>query len=173
MAVKTLYVLRHAKSSWADAGSADRERPLAPRGTRAAVHVAAHLQRAGISPALVLCSSARRACETLEAVKPALGDQAVVEVEDDLYGASAAALLARLRKVGSDVSSVMLIGHNPGLEDLTIRLSGDGDAAAISQLQTKFPTAALATLDLGPIGWDQLGAGRAYLASVVLAREPR
>jgi phosphohistidine phosphatase len=171
--VKTLYVLRHAKSDWADASLADRDRPLARRGARAAAHVAAHVRRAGIRPALVLCSPARRACETLEAVRPALGAQAVVEVEDELYAAGAAELLARLRKVGANTGSVMLIGHNPGLEDLTVHLAGDGDATAISQLQRKFPTAALATIDLGPINWDELGPGRAYLESIFLPREPR
>ena len=125
--MKTLLLLRHAKSSWADPTVADHDRPLAPRGVRAAHQIESHLRREGIRPALVLCSSAGRAQETLSAVRPALGDSADVRIESDLYGADAATILQRLRSVDPTVASVMIIGHNPGLELLAVDLAGDGD----------------------------------------------
>ena len=143
--VRTLFLLRHAKSSSADPTLADHDRPLAPRGRRAA-------QRSPITSGPKQC--VRRSCcarrrgerETLTELRPALGDQAEVLVTDDLYGADAAELLHRLGEVDQNIASVMIVGHNPGLHDLALELTGDGDAAAISQLHTKFPTGALATL---------------------------
>jgi phosphohistidine phosphatase len=120
-----------------------------------------------------MCSSARRARETLAQLKPALGNHAEVRVTDDLYGADAGEILHLLGKVDENIGSVMIVGHNPGLHDLALVLTGDGDAAAIAQLHTKFPTGALATLQLGPTRWDALVAGQAYLASLVLPRPPR
>ena len=165
-------MLRHAKSSWADPTLADHDRPLAPRGRRAAKQIADHVRSEAVHPTLVLCSSARRARETLAELKPALGDRAEVLVTDDLYGADAGEILHRLGEVDQNTASVMIVGHNPGLHDLALELTGDGDAAAISQLHTKFPTGALATLQLGRIRWDELAAGQAYLATLVLPRPP-
>ena len=159
--MRTLLLLRHAKSSWADPTVADHDRPLAPRGARAAHQIESHLRREGIRPALVLCSSAGRAQETLSAVRPALSDSADVRIESDLYGADAATILQRLRSVDPTVASVMIIGHNPGLELLAVDLAGDGDAMALAQLRTKFPTGALATLDFDS-GWALLSSGGAH-----------
>jgi phosphohistidine phosphatase len=169
--VTTLFLLRHAKSSWADPTLADHDRPLAPRGRRAATRIAQHVRSEAVRPALVLCSSARRARDTLDVLKPALGHQVEVRVDDALYGADARQLLDRLREVGQDIASVMIVGHNPGLHDLAVELTGDGTEAAISQLHTKFPTGALATLDVGRTRWDELAPGQAYLTSLVLPRQ--
>ena len=169
--MKTLLLLRHAKSSWADPGLADHDRPLAPRGVRAAERVAHHIRSERVRPALVLCSSARRALDTLEAVKPAFAPQPDIVVDHDLYGAAARTLLRRLHRVGPDVASVMIVGHNPGLHDLADDLAGDGDPAAIAQLHAKFPTGALATFDLRATGWADLEPGHAYLVSLILPRQ--
>jgi phosphohistidine phosphatase len=168
--VKTLYLLRHAKSSWGDSTIADHDRALAPRGMRAARAMAKHIEHGGIRPALVLCSSSRRTRDTLQAVAASLGAQAQAQVEDDLYGASATDLLRRLRLVEAATPSVMVLGHNPGLQDLAIELTGDGDAHAVRQLHAKFPTAALVTLDLAS-EWAAIGRGQAHLESIVLPRE--
>jgi phosphohistidine phosphatase len=170
--MRTLFLLRHAKSSWADPTLADHDRPLAPRGRRAAKRIADHVRSEAVRPRLVLCSSARRAQETLTELRPALGDHAEV-ITEDLYGADAGEILHRLGEVDQNIASVMIVGHNPGLHDLALELTGDGDAAAISQLHTKFPTGALATLHLGSTRWDELAAGQAYLASLVVPRPPR
>jgi phosphohistidine phosphatase SixA len=110
---KRLYLLRHAKSSWKQPELADHDRPLASRGRRAAKAIARHLRERQIAPELVLCSTARRARETLERIEPALAT-AAVRREPQLYRASADVLFERLRTVPDDVASVMLIGHNPG-----------------------------------------------------------
>lgn len=153
-----LFVLRHAKSSWDNAYQADFDRPLAPRGLQAAAAMADHVASLDPPPALVLCSTARRAQETIEPLRDRLPGGTEVRLEDDLYGADAPDLLARLRQVPDDVGSVMIVGHNPGLEDLVRTLGRDGDDDLIARVRTKFPTAALATLTFdGP--WKQIGFG--------------
>jgi phosphohistidine phosphatase len=154
-----LFVLRHAKSSW-DNSLADHERPLAPRGRRAAETLAGHIAALDPPPALVLCSTARRAQDTLEPIRERLPAATGVLVEDDLYGASAPQLLDRLRSVPEDTPSVLLVGHNPGLEDLVVGLGRDGDPELTGRVRHKFPTAALATLAFdGP--WKDISAGKA------------
>ena len=169
--MKTLFLLRHAKSDWADAGLADHDRPLARRGEDAAKRIATHIERTGIHPELVLCSSARRARATLDAVTPVLGSHAEVSVENELYGADAQALLHRLWAVGPGIRSVMMVGHNPGIHDLAFELAGDGDAQALAQLRAKFPTGALATLTLAEVDWPELAPAGAYLAGMVVPRQ--
>jgi phosphohistidine phosphatase len=161
---RLLYLLRHAKSSWDDERLADRDRPLAPRGRRAAERMARHLRDEGILPSLVLCSPARRTRETLEAVGP--GGE--VRIEDELYGASEAALLGRLQRVPDAVESVMLIGHNPAMQELAVGLAGAG--ARLEDVEAKFPTGALATLAV-PGGWRELAPGSAELVAFVKPRE--
>ena len=165
-----LYLLRHAKSSWDDPGLGDHERPLAPRGRRAALQMAAYLRAHEISPALVLCSTSRRTVQTLETAVP--DGQGLIE--PDLYAASASALLARLRQVPNATPSVMLIGHNPGLQMLVLALAGDrartrGDPN-LAAIANKFPTAALATLALRG-GWSDLKAGGAELTGYVRPKD--
>jgi phosphohistidine phosphatase len=163
-----LLVLRHAKSSWGNAYLADFDRPLAPRGQRAAETMAEHIAALESPPALVLCSTARRAQDTLEPLRDRLPGSTEVRLEDDLYGADAPDLLVRLRAIPEAVGSVMLVGHNPGLEDLVRGLGRDGDSGLIARIQAKFPTGALATLAFeGP--WEKLGStGPARLESFVV-----
>lgn len=177
-ATKQLFVLRHAKSSWDDPGLDDHERPLAPRGQRAVQQLAAHLREHEIKPEQVLCSSARRTIETCEGVNP--GGEVVVEPQ--LYNASGDDVLKRLHRVPEHMSSVMLIGHNPALQVLLLRLTGanggngrslnqDGDPdSMLSELQRKFPTGALATLSFD-CAWSELSQGRAKLVDVVRPRD--
>ncbi|HYH50553.1 MAG TPA: histidine phosphatase family protein [Acidimicrobiia bacterium] len=158
MGMHRLFVLRHAKSSWNNAHQADFDRPLAPRGEKAAEALAEHIGGWDEAPALVLCSTARRAQDTLEPVRARLPRSTEVRLEDELYGASAPELLARLQVVADEVPSVMVVGHNPGLEDLVRGLGPHGDAGVIARVHAKFPTAALATLAFDG-SWQQLGSG--------------
>jgi phosphohistidine phosphatase len=164
-ATHRLYLLRHAKSSWKDSELADHDRPLAGRGRRAAKAIARHLDEHDVEVELVLCSTARRARETLERIEPALGN-ASLHYERELYGATANGLLERLRSVSDDVATVMLIGHNPALEDLARELGRPA-----SELEPKFPTAALATLELTVAAWGDLAPGGARLTGVVRPRD--
>jgi phosphohistidine phosphatase len=165
--MSTLSLLRHAKSAWDDETLTDHERPLAPRGIRDAKRMAEHLRSTGAQPELVLCSSAVRTRQTLDLVTPALGDAAVL-IEDELYGASAESLLERIRGVPESVRSVLVIGHNPGLEDLALGLASGGDA--LDDLRVKFPTCALATLDFGGTTWADARPGGAILKGFVIPK---
>jgi phosphohistidine phosphatase len=140
--MKHLYLLRHAKSSWDDPALADHDRPLAPRGHKAAAQLAKHLRREKIAPALVLCSPARRVVETFLDIEPALGDEISVQAERELYGASAEDLLERLHRVPDSVPSAMLIGHNPAVQELATSLASD--SKRLEKLERKYPTGALA-----------------------------
>jgi phosphohistidine phosphatase len=166
--VKRLYVLRHAKSSWDDPGVADHARPLAGRGRRAAKAVARHLRDRGVQPDLVLCSPARRARETLKRIEPALG-QVAVEFDGGIYGASAGELIERLRALPDDVGSVLLIGHNPGLQDLIVAVAHPSRAAR--EVEATYPTAALATLEFSGESWRALGADTAELVELTRPRD--
>ena len=165
-----LYLLRHAKSSWDDPALRDHDRPLAPRGRRAAELIAGHLRRERIAPALVLCSSAVRARQTLDGIGSALEDQAEVLVEPGLYGAPARELLDRLRALPGPVESAMLIGHNPAIQDLAIELAGSGDR--LEALTAKYPTGALVTLAFDG-DWAALGPGAAELRAFVRPKDLR
>ncbi len=165
--MRSVHLLRHAKSSW-ESGLPDHERPLAPRGRRAATAICRYMQEQGIEPELVLCSSARRTRETLELIEPALGSAETL-IEDELYGASKAVLLDRVRALPDAIGSVMLIGHNPGIELLALDLARPGPQR--SELEEKFPTAALATLAFAGASWHELGPGAAELAGFVKPRD--
>ena len=160
---RRLYLLRHAKSSWDHPGLPDHDRPLARRGRRATKALRPYLQQHEIAAELLLCSTARRARESRERIDPTLGAP-TVRREPALYAASAEALLDRLRDVPDAVTSVMLIGHNPGIEELTDTLTG-------SPVGSTFPTAALATLELLSARWGDAGPGTAKLIDFVRPRD--
>jgi phosphohistidine phosphatase len=167
----TLYLLRHAKSSWADPTLPDPDRPLAPRGRRDAKRIANHLARLEIEPELILCSPAQRTRETLQLLRPALGASPTVRLEADLYAASSPSLLERVRAVPETTASVMLIGHNPGLHELALVLASAG--AELERLEATFPTAALATLTLANTPWSQLSDADALLTAYVVPKQLR
>jgi len=135
--------------------------------------LAAHLATSDVRPAVVLCSSSLRTRETLAAILPALGDALEIRIERTLYGAGAAQLLERLRQVPNRASSVMLVGHNPGIQDLALGLAMSGPALAA--LREKFPTGALATVEVNVGRWRDVDDGKATAAVLVTPRslEPR
>jgi phosphohistidine phosphatase len=168
---RRLFVLRHAKSSWEDPALEDRERPLAPRGRLAVKRLNAYLRENGIAPDQVLCSPARRTIETYEGVEPT-GE---LIVDPGLYAASAAEIIERLRTVPADAESVMIIGHNPALQSLVLKLAqaestGRPDTGGeLEEVARKFPTGALATLELD-CGWSEVSPGCARLIGLVRPR---
>ena len=169
--MRTLFLLRHAKSSWSEPGLADFDRPLNERGRRAAPLIARHLAHGGPLPDLILCSSARRTRETLALMLPDLARDAVVRIESGLYGADAATLLRRLERVETAAECVLLIAHNPGIEDLAARICGGGPEPMRRRMDEKFPTAALAAFALDAARWSSLGEGAAILTEFVLPRD--
>ena len=169
--MKTLFLLRHAKSSWSEPGLADFDRPLNERGRRAAPLIARHLVRGGPLPDLILCSAARRTRETLALMLPDLARDITVRIESGLYGADAATLLRRLQRVDTAVECVLLIAHNPGIEDLAAGICGGGPEPMRRRMDEKFPTAALAAFALDAARWSSLREGAATLTDFVLPRD--
>jgi phosphohistidine phosphatase len=166
--VKRLYLLRHAKSSWDDPSLTDHERPLAPRGRAATALLRAHLLSEEIRPALVLCSSARRAQETFQRMASGLRPGVPAQTERDLYGASAEDLLARLQEVPEAVPSVMLIGHNPAIQDLAIALARDHEE--MGRIERKYPTGSLGTFRFEG-AWSELAPEAVREVSLVRPKD--
>jgi phosphohistidine phosphatase len=164
----TLYLLRHAKSDWSDPALPDDARPLSKRGRRDTQRLASFLESAPIRPSLILCSTARRTRQTLEPLIGPLGNPPV-ELEEDLYGAPLEALLDRLHAVPATVSSVMLIGHNPGLQELAVKLTRPGPKRPA--LEAKFPTGALATISSTAKSWGELAPHSARLSRYITPRQ--
>ena len=161
--MRTITLLRHAKSSWSAPGKADFARPLSPRGRRACTALKAVLRRRKAAPDVVLASSAVRTAETLSRIAQQLPAAAAVILEKRLYLASAAKLLARLKGLDDAFHSVLLIGHNPGLQRLALLLAGRGKEADLARLAAKFPTAGLAELHFPGPRWGELAAATAEL----------
>lgn len=169
--MKRLYLLRHAKSSWSDESLDDFDRPLAPRGIKAAPRVATYMKAVGWVPDAVLCSAARRAVETLELITPVLGVDGAARIDRDLYLAEPEIMLQRLRGVPDTAASVLMIGHNPGAEMLARRLCGDGRQKAVRRLHKKYPTAAVAVLTFPADSWAQVAEGTGYLEAFVRPKD--
>ncbi len=165
--MKRIRLLRHAKSSWADSGLADHDRPLSRRGEEAGRRVATWIAEHGLRPQLVLCSTATRARRTLELVLPSLGDP-VIAFEAGLYHASAEDLIGRLQALDADLDDVLLIGHNPGLQDLALLLSAPSPER--ESIAAKLPTGALVTIELSS-DWASAGDGDGRIAALALPRE--
>jgi phosphohistidine phosphatase len=163
----TLHVLRHAKSSWDDPSQPDRDRPLAPRGRKAARRIGDHLTEQRIQPQLVLCSPAARTRETVERLGDAIAGSEV-QLDDALYHAGAEQLTERLHRIPYWVETAMLVGHNPGLQELVVSLSRPG--ALRDRADAKLPTGALATLRLEG-SWRTLQPGGAELTALVFPRD--
>ncbi len=171
--MKRLYLLRHAKSSWDEPGTADFDRPLSERGKRACKTIRSTIRRLELEPELVLCSAARRTQETWQAVKAGFAHEPAIEVERGLYLASATKLLARLARLDDTIGRVMLIGHNPGLQRLALALAGKGEPALLERLATKFPTGALAELVAPVARWRTVEPGGAELVMLAAPRETK
>ena len=131
--------------------------------------MAKYIRRNKIRPGLVLCSPSLRTRQTLEAIESSLGTDSQIESDSELYGASEEKLLRRLQALPESVNSVMLIGHNPGLQELALMLASRG--ADLGRLEKKFPTGALATLVAEGEDWAALGPGDAELVDYVVPRE--
>jgi phosphohistidine phosphatase len=161
--VKTLLILRHAKSSWSDASLSDHDRPLKKRGRQDAPKMGKLLYREGLTPGLIVTSSARRAVETAQFVAAESGYEGGIVVSGELYHADPESYLTAVRECGEGHDIVMLIGHNPGIEDLVEQLAGEWQ---------RMPTAALAQVRLDVEAWPALrddATGR--LVNLWLARE--
>ena len=171
--MKTLYLLRHAKSAWDDFAVPDFDRPLAPRGQRAAVALGDHLvaSGAGAWPERVVCSPARRARETAERVVARLTPAPVIEQQEALYLSGWSAALAVVQRVPDSLRRVMVVMHNPDIQELALALIGSGDLALRRTLAERFPTGGLAVLGFSGLEWQRLAPKGGVLLDFVRPRD--
>jgi len=170
--MRTLLLLRHAKSSWDYPDLDDFNRPLAPRGRKAAPRMAGYLKKKGMRPDLVLCSAALRAVQTWVLVSEILGDGAEVKYLRGLYLAPPSRMLSSIRQVADEHPCVMLIAHNPGMEHLASVLAGpDSNQQALQKLHEKYPTAALAEITFEAPSWREIQRGAGRLKRLVRPKE--
>ncbi len=160
--MKTLYILRHAKSSWDDAALSDFERPLNERGLKAAPLVGGVMKKKQFQPELILSSPARRAEQTAALIKQSAGIGGAIQFDERIYEASPARLLEVISEQDEKIASVMLVGHNPGLEGLLKFLTGE--------LQP-MPTAALAIVDLEIDKWSGINSSKGNLRMLIRPKE--
>ena len=169
--------MRHAKSSWDDPDLDDFDRPLAPRGRKAARRMGGYIEREGLAPDLVVCSAARRAHETWRLARGEIGGEIRSSVTRSLYLASPDRLLRAVRRAPDSAGRLLVIAHNPGIQALAVRLDADADdgrgSGPSAGMRAKFPTAALAVLSVDARSWSETAGGRARLVKFVRPRRAR
>ena len=169
--MRQLLLLRHAKSAWDDPALADHARPLNGRGRLSARRIATEMARLGLSPEVVVVSSARRTLQTLDAMKPLEGNP-IIRMMDEMYLAPWEHLLGMLHQVPETVRSVMMIGHNPGLHDLALNLLAPQaePTPALFRLREGYPTAALTEFAIAA-PWHALTDGGGRLIQFIAPRD--
>ncbi|MBI4183151.1 MAG: histidine phosphatase family protein [Proteobacteria bacterium] len=169
--MRTLFLMRHAKSAWDDAPAEDHDRPLDARGERAALVIGRYLRQQGAAPEVALLSTARRVRETFELVVSQLARAPTAEWRSDLYLADEEQMLAGLKRLPATAADVLMIGHNPGTALFAARFAGRGERDALASLaRRKFPTAALAIFRIAK-AWAKLRFGDAEAVSFVLPKD--
>jgi phosphohistidine phosphatase len=169
--MKTLVLMRHAKSAWDNADLPDTDRPLSPRGQKAAPLMAERLRKAGYRPDIVLCSTAKRARETMDLMAEALPKKAKIQQLKELYMAVPREMLNAVAKMPDSAETVMLIGHNPGMGSLAAWLAGDGDSELLRKVRRKFPTAAIAVVTFDVAHWSEVSGEGGTLTAFLRPRD--
>jgi len=170
--MKTLGLFRHAKSDWNDARLRDFDRPLNKRGRKGAALMGKHIKDYGIRWKRVLASPAVRVTETIEISSRAAGSAPPLTWDRRIYLASSATLMDVLREQEGDPESIIMVGHNPGLEDLIFDLVPDDGSSPLRDIvEEKFPTAAFAVLDLDIASWADIHDNCARLVHLIRPRD--
>lgn len=166
-----LLILRHAKSDWAEPGRADMDRPLAPRGERAAKLMGGVLSEPQYRPDRVLVSPARRTRETLAGVNAVLGRPAPeVETVPALYEAHGGSYVPIIADAGGTARRLLVIGHNPSCQATAVTLASRGDRRALAELGAGYPTAALAVIDFDVDAWTGIAPRAGTLVAFLTPR---
>ena len=170
--MKTLGLFRHAKSDWHDPKARDFDRPLNDRGRLGAAAIGLHIRGYPLAWERVIASPAVRCTETLEIASAAAGAHITVNWDRRIYLASSATLADLLRETGDDPATILMVGHNPGLEDLIFDLVPDDGSSPLRDIaEIKFPTASFAVLELAINRWSELGEGGAKLVHLIRPRD--
>ncbi|MFI9612571.1 SixA phosphatase family protein [Streptomyces sp. NPDC052023] len=167
--LRRLVVLRHAKSAWPPDVD-DHERPLAPRGRRDAPAAGRALAESDCLPDLALCSTAVRARQTWQLASAQWATPGPVRYDHGLYGAEVPDLLAAVHTVQPEVRTLLLVGHNPGLQELVLALAGDGVGDTLDRVRVKYPTSAIAVLACHGSAWDAMRPRAAVLTEMLVPR---
>jgi phosphohistidine phosphatase len=151
-----LMLLRHAKAEKAEPGMGDHERPLNQRGCSDAARLGVYLARHALVPDLTLVSTAQRTRETWQYVAGCFSAEAAVRFDDRLYNGTADGILAVIKATDRDVSTLLVIGHNPGQHETALRLVASGDVETRERLNEGMPTSGLAVIDFAAGSWAKL-----------------
>jgi phosphohistidine phosphatase len=154
--MRRLLLLRHAKAERSQPGGNDRDRVLAERGRTDALKLGAYMVRHAFMPDLAVVSTAVRTRETWEQVAAAFQDIPPAKFDDRLYEASPQAILEVIKETGPQVGTLLLIGHNPGVQELAAILIAAGDVDARQRLKEDFPTSALAVVNFAVEDWPKV-----------------
>lgn len=170
--MKDLFLLRHCKSSWDDPDRPDHDRPLTLRGRESARIMRAYLHDSKLLPDIILCSTATRTVETMTLMFEDWPPPPV-QKDPDLYLTGRHALLSRIARVDDRFDRAMVIGHNPDLQSLAASLAREGDDTAIKAMRDKFPTGALAHIEIGIDHWIDLPTAIGRLQAFVTPKQLR
>jgi phosphohistidine phosphatase len=168
--VRTLYVLRHAKSDWGDASLRDFDRPLNGRGRKAAKAMGQEMRERGLAPDLVLLSPSARTTETLARVEEGFGASFEKVEEPNIYLAESGALADLIRSAPAKSERLMVVGHNPGMQEL-VRALANGPQDLRAEAAAKFPTGALAEISFDVSKWSDVAPGSGFIRNFVKPRE--
>ncbi|MCT4657285.1 MAG: histidine phosphatase family protein [Cohaesibacter sp.] len=166
-----LFLLRHAKSSWANPTLSDFHRPLNKRGRKDLPAISSILAGTSPQPDRILCSASLRTRQTLAGILPALGGETDIKILDSLYEGHAPDYLVLLRVHAQNSKNLMIIGHNTGMQDIALTLIGKGDRALIADMEYKFPTAALAIIEFDTDSWEEVSLDTGTLVTFVKPRD--
>jgi phosphohistidine phosphatase len=165
--MKRLLLLRHAKSSRKDPSLADHDRPLTSRGEKNARRMGAYLRDEGLVPDQTLCSTAIRAVRTWESAAAELGRDVRTRRDAGLYTGDSDRLLNAVRAGAAEDDVLLLIGHNPAIQELALSLVGSGDRAELARMRRKFPTAGLAVFRFDTGDWAEIAPAHGELERFV------
>ena len=165
-----LTTLRHAKSSWDEAGLDDFDRPLNDRGRKEARRLGKELKRRKVRFDHVFASSATRVRETVEELAKGYG-KLDVSFDGHIYDASAERLLHIVRRIPETVHAPLLVGHNPGMQQLVLALTREDGNGLRDRVAEKYPTAALAMIELDVPRWDEVETKSGTLVELIVPKE--
>jgi phosphohistidine phosphatase len=169
--MKILTLLRHAKSTWDDPVARDFDRPLNTRGRKAARTVGREMRAQGLEFDAVIASPAVRVVETLRDVGDGYGRALEPHHDQDLYLAAPSTLLEQVRGTDDKVERLLVVGHNPGLEQLALLLSGTDETGLMGELRLKYPTATVAEIRFDAEHWADIAPGAGTLARFIRPRD--